>query len=493
LQKSAIKFQNFIKKYQLVLLILFVTTTFFLIQHFFVLSWDFISYVLNAKNMFNSGLYFETFRPPLTSFIIGLIAQIVGYPIAEVIYIIVVSVLFCISVVLLSKQLNFNAELFYLILVTPFVLHFGLINGTELLSVTLLLLGIYFIIKNNWISGLFIGLSALTRYTGIVFGVILLFHKGINKKIKAIILFCITFVPWFIYNRLKFGNFFTSIADQYHQNIVSRQDMIQIPKLIHFINIQSLLFIFTIIGILYISYKIIKKIKDKYPDIRISIIMFIILGYTTYSYFTTPFKEARYLFAAMLPIGYFTYIGVDLVLHKIKNKKTKFSKYYSQALFWILLILLITVSITLLLITQKETAQFKNNFKEGIDFIYKNHWQDCVMYSENWIYFSYLDENIIMLPIEIYLEDIPKQNNRVLFLYLNSHNPDTREALLKNLNLIATNKNFLVFGNLENCRKKSEYIDLFYIPNSLYTNPCNILFNKIRPVEEICYFINKNS
>jgi hypothetical protein len=306
-------------------------------------------------------------------------------------------------------------------------------------------------------------------------------------------LFCITFVPWFIYNRLKFGNFFTSIADQYHQNIVSRQDMIQIPKLIHFINIQSLLFIFTIIGILYISYKIIKKIKDKYPDIRISIIMFIILGYTTYSYFTTPFKEARYLFAAMLPIGYFTYIGVDLVLHKIKNKKTKFSKYYSQALFWILLILLITVSITLLLITQKETAQFKNNFKEGIDFIYKNHWQDCVMYSENWIYFSYLDENIIMLPIEIYLEDIPKQNNRVLFLYLNSHNPDTREALLKNLNLIATNKNFLVFGNLENCRKKSEYIDLFYIPNSLYTNPCNILFNKIRPVEEICYFINKNS
>jgi hypothetical protein len=238
-----------IEEYKYILLIFFLTTIFFIFQHLFVFSWDFIAYVLNAKHIFNGNIYFETFRPPLTSFIIGVFAQITGFAISEILYIIFVNILFCISIILLSKTIDFNPEIFYLLLLTPFVLFYGLLNGTELLFVTFLIFGINLILKNNWISGVFIGLSALTRYTGIIFGLLLLFNSGIKNKIKSIILFCVTFIPWFVYNRIEFGNFFTSIADQYFQNIISRIGIEQTPQLIHFIYIQSFLYVFTTIGL----------------------------------------------------------------------------------------------------------------------------------------------------------------------------------------------------------------------------------------------------
>ncbi len=480
-----------LKKYKFVLFIFLFTTLFFIIQHQFTISWDFISYVLNAKNMFNSGLYFETFRPPLTSFIIGLFAQILGYAAAEIIYIIIVSALFCLSIILISKQLNFNTELFYLILFTPFVLYFGQINGTELLSVALLLLGIYFIIKNNWISGLFIGFSALTRYTGIVFGVILLFHKGIDKKIKSIILFCLTFIPWFIYSKLKFGNFFTSIADQYHQNITSRLDIAQAPKLIHFISVQSILFVFTLIGLLYILYKLIKKNKNAKPlNNSFSIIMLLLTIYTIHTYFSTPFKDMRYLFTLMLPIGYFTYVGITSIAEKIKKHKIKLHRIYLITIYILLIFSVLISSIKILEETYKLDYPYITRYKNAINTIYKNNLEDCVMYSDAWIFYNYLDSNIIMLPIEIYIKDIPNYQDKVLFLYTPTRSKEQIIALENQLPTIIKTNNIMILGDLKNCKLKENYVELFYIHNSLYTNPCNILFNKIKPIENICYFIN---
>ncbi len=501
------KIIDFIKKNKYILLILLITTLFFIVQHVFVFSWDFIAYVLNAKHLFDNGVYFETFRPPLTSFLIGLFAQISGYATAEIIYIILVNISFCIGVVLLSKTLNFNKELFYLLLLTPMVLFYGLLNGTELLSLTFLIFGIYFILKNNWIAGLFLGLSALTRYAGIVFGVLLLFHRGVGNKIKSILLFLITFCPWLIYNRIKFGNFFTSIADQYFQNITSRVGLEQAPQLIHFIYNQSILFLLMIVGLCFVGYAIIKyKSKiNKLINLRISIIMFIILLYTIYSYFSIPFKDARYLFVIALPLAYFTYFGLVwfLSLFRCNKKIIEFTNIFSfKKLYWLLIILLIISSLCILYINYTSDKHLKERYVSAVEFITDVNLNDCLIYSDNWIYFSYIDENILLLPIEIYFNDLSIYNHKIMILYLYQYPLENQLLLESTFPVIYKNRYFLVLGDRSDCNEKSDYSEKFYdifkfgvISNQgiqPYSEPCAVLFNKYKFMNLCCNYLNYN-
>ena len=112
------------------------------------------------------------------------------------------------------------------------------------------------------------------------------------------------------------------------------------------------------------------------------------------------------------------------------------------------------------------------------------------MYSDAWTFYNYLDSNIIMLPIEIYIKDIPNYQDKVLFLYTPTRSKEQIIALENQLPTIIKTNNIMILGDLKNCKLKENYVELFYIHNSLYTNPCNILFNKIKPIENICYFIN---
>jgi len=97
------KLKNFILG-NLVLFLLFVfSTIFFLIQHYFYLGWDFSAYVLNAEHFFYSGLYFEVYRAPLISLILGLFLFLGKF--SESIYILIVSILFLFSTLKLSDSL----------------------------------------------------------------------------------------------------------------------------------------------------------------------------------------------------------------------------------------------------------------------------------------------------------------------------------------------------------------------------------------------------
>ena len=218
--------------------------------------------------------------------------------------------------------------------------------------------------------------------------------------------------------------------------------------------------------------------------------MLLITVYTCYSYFTTPFKDIRYLFALMLPIGYFTYVGINWGILQIKKFK-KISAVQLQTIFyWVLVVFLIISSVIILYKTYLTDTQLKEIFNSGIDLIKENNLQDCVMYSETWIYYNYLDENIISLPIEIYDKDIPSYQNKVLLLYSDKHTKETKKKLLNTMPVVAKNDNYLILGDVKNCKSKSEYSQLMNIHNSLYTDPCNILFNKLKIAEKICNFVN---
>lgn len=162
-------FKNFLlQKANKLNIVLFFATAFFLLGHFLYQGWDFSAYVLNAQYMFSDGNYFELYRAPLTSVLLG-VFSFLGWKGAEYTYILFCSILFFFSSILLTRNLKLDEFYFYLFSVNGFVLLFGLIEGTELLALALLELFLVFLIKNKWYAGAFLGLVCLTRYPLVVF------------------------------------------------------------------------------------------------------------------------------------------------------------------------------------------------------------------------------------------------------------------------------------------------------------------------------------
>jgi len=65
------KTKIFIKENFLLASLFILSTLFFLIQHYFIFSWDFAAYLMNAKYLFYGGEYFEVYRAPIISLILG--------------------------------------------------------------------------------------------------------------------------------------------------------------------------------------------------------------------------------------------------------------------------------------------------------------------------------------------------------------------------------------------------------------------------------------
>jgi hypothetical protein len=231
--------------------------------------------------------------------------------------------------------------------------------------------------------------------------------------------------------------------------------------------------------------------------------MLFIFGYTIYSYFTTPFKDVRYLFPIMLSLGYFTYIGLTSLLlnHKLKKSSSRAIINFKK-LYWLLIIILIISSIFVFYTNYYSEHNLKKRYESAIDFIKNSELQDCVMYSDNWIYFNYVDENILLLPVELYFEDLSIYDHKILFLYYNQYNINYQQILQKRFPVIYKNEYFLVLGDKINCKKKEDYSSLFYelfkggvIINqnkTIYTEPCNILFNNYKFINQTCDYFNYN-
>src|SRR3989338_9343912 len=84
------------------------STIFFLWQHTTGISWDFTSYVLNAKYIFSNGLYFEWYRAPLMPFMLGILS-VFGWKLAEYLFIVLVSSLYLFSCIKFSKKFGIDS------------------------------------------------------------------------------------------------------------------------------------------------------------------------------------------------------------------------------------------------------------------------------------------------------------------------------------------------------------------------------------------------
>jgi len=479
------------KKDKIFITLIFILSTLYLVfQHYSVLSWDFSAYLLNAQYWFANGTYFEILRPPLMPFLLGIFGKLTTWLMAEYIFIIFVSALFCFSTIHISKSLKFNSALFYALSVTPYMLFNSTLVGAELLSLTFLVLAVSFVIRKNPYAGIFLALAGLSRTTYFVFLPILFLNFDIKKIIKSILLFSLTILPWFLYNYFIYGNFFTSIADQYANNILFRY-YINLPyELIHFLQTQGLLLPFSIFGIiltLYILYKNFKPNLFWIKKYRIEFIMLFLFFHTLYFYKDIPLKYPRFLFTIILPTAYFSYQAIIFLLKKKKN----FIPYIT------IFLIIFTLIFSFIYIMPEKTDN--SLYLDANQKLVELGISDCSIRSNTWIFLSYYGQESTFYQGRIIGIDIENQH----FILLFKNDPEVaflnNETEKNKYPIFYEDEKIIIYGE-DNCKPFTpvnkpfyEYTNQMILEmgyDEINTNPCFLLFGKYPFLEKSCNFVN---
>ena len=285
-------------------ILLVFSTAYLLYQHYAGFSWDFNAYVLNARYLFENGIYYEHYRSILMPLILGILG--------EYFYFIFSSLLLLYSTVKISNALKISKICFYVLTLNVYVLANGFFNGTEVLSFALLEIAIAYILTGKN-SGIYFGLGFLARYTIMSLFPLIFFHKKIKKILINFLLLFLTILPFLIYDYYTTGNLFTSIGDSYALNVHFRENIIDWNVVfIQLLAVGNILWIFFLFGIFYDLNKI--KTKEFW-------IMVFIVFMTIYGYIKTPAKDIRYLFNLTLPVIYFSYYGIKYIEEKFKIRR----------------------------------------------------------------------------------------------------------------------------------------------------------------------------
>ena len=182
-----------LKENWIIAVLFLISTIYFITLHFTNLSWDFMTYILNAEYWAGDRIYYESGRAPLVPFFFY-VFRFLGRTLAEVWFILSVSVLFTYSSVRLAKICKIEPWIFYALSLNSYVLAMGIGSGTELLTLALLELFIAEIIEGAW-SGIFIGLAFLARHTILTLAPLVILHKRFRHAILSGFLFIFVVSP----------------------------------------------------------------------------------------------------------------------------------------------------------------------------------------------------------------------------------------------------------------------------------------------------------
>jgi hypothetical protein len=285
--------------YGWILAIYLLSTFYFIYQHTTGVSWDFTVYVLNARYMFGGGSYFEVERAPLMPALVYLLS-FMGYHIAEYLYIIVVSALFGFACVDFAGKAELNPPLFYALMLNPYVLNFGFLAGTELLTISLLTLAVTRL-KSMWGAAL-LGLILLTRYTTASYLALIAYRKNMKEIFLGLAVVLLLSTPWLAYNLATRGHPFYSFVSAYFLNIMEKQAGFKGPA-VGDLATSLLLYLPLICLGLYLRYS--RGFR------RLDAVMAAYTAITLLTFVITPTKELRYLFNIALPAVYYAALFVD--------------------------------------------------------------------------------------------------------------------------------------------------------------------------------------
>ncbi len=475
------------------------STSFLVFQHWLVQGWDFSAYVLNARYLFSRGVYYEHYRPVLMPFIIGLFS-IFSYKAAEFLYIILSSSLFGFAAWRLSGSVKLDKVFFYFLLLNPFTLFSGTVQGTELLSLAFIMLFLDILIRDehHLLGGVFFGLAFLTRYTVLSYAPLVLIAVQPKKILKLAIGIFFAVIPWLLFNYVLTGDMLTSIADAYFLNIKSRAYFVQPVNIMHFLEVANILIPFVIFGIVAAFIKALRKSRSWFAENRVNIAFFALMLFIIYKYVTVPVKNSRYLFDLILPAAYFAAVGIIWLAKLIPNLKVRFSKQAAASVIVLYFAALFFIYPSLPTVLDNKGVM--SSHQDAAEALERYNISGCALMTNSYVYMNYLGQGSESYPRQSKVNSSLEEGYHLLMFTL-YHEPEYSSDLsfLRQFPVIYEDPRFIVLGDASMCLEPGKN-DLSYVKQtnntltSLYgegmdTSPCSVLFSG-RVFKGLCDVLN---
>lgn len=324
---------------------------FLLAQVFHIIqqNWDTVAYIFGGKWFCGNQIYLELIRPPFPSFINCILGG--GSEYSIIFSTIFACVVYLVAIILIYKKhedkLNPFVFALFSFLFPSILFHSNF--GSDLLALSFLLLVLSVVSPLK--KGFFFGLSSLSRYNYLLFGLVLLWEERKNPKniLKMLSVFILLWIPWMIFNYLMTGNPLFSLEETSFLNVAQK-------------GIMAPLLVEQILIICFFIFLLLLNRKDFFNNLNLvallNVIMFIFSG----------IKETRLI----------NLLVVAIAFNSAKLVKEEYPKK----------LVLVFVLFNILLFTLYPFPYYANVPIPKDDFV-----KNCRTASDKWVFFY--DEGII--------------------------------------------------------------------------------------------------
>ena len=392
------KFIRFVGSGNFILLVSFLSLSVFSsLVFYFLRNWDMVVRILDARHMFSGGYYYEPMRAIFESLIIGLFSFI-SSTYSVYFFIFFVSAVFLVSVFYLSKAMKLNFAVLFMFLLSPFVLFYGIKNGSDLLVISFLILYVAAIIREKPVfAGLFITLAFLSKSYALIFFPLLLFliwGKNIKQGLFSFLISIATavaaLIPYLVYNLIEYGNLLYPIGMSYlYFHIFSSYVSLSL-SVSHFESMPLIGFEETVLPFLillffywrdkkYFSSRL-KKNKRQYSIITSACILSFLVFFSVSNLIA---GTGLSVFRFMLPLSVFLYI---LSFSFFKNEDSKF----------VYVLFIASLVIAVFIFEQAVPITFHMSYaKQAVALFGSVYSGKCTVASNEWVYLDYLGLNAV--------------------------------------------------------------------------------------------------
>ncbi|MDY6761876.1 MAG: hypothetical protein SVY41_02410 [Candidatus Nanohaloarchaea archaeon] len=275
-----------------------VFTGILLYQHGLGWNWDFLVYAMNAEYLFHGGFFMEWLRPPVAPVIIGMLQFVAPGRVAEYGFILLSSAVFLYAVHRFAAAAELDRVTFYTLLLTPGGIAVATQAGTELLSLSLLLL--FLADREQPRGGLWLGLAVLTRYTNLLLLPLLLVQPGWRTRARSAVVAAVPAAPWLAYTAVRTGDPLSSPVSFLALNVVLRKESAAADAAgVALLLLPTALFLAALV-----RRPVRQRLYEGFADSRLAWAMLYIAAVTVAVFLASGVQRARFLYPLLLPLAY---------------------------------------------------------------------------------------------------------------------------------------------------------------------------------------------
>lgn len=429
--------------------------------------WDETSYLQNAEVIFSGRSNYDEFliRPPLLSLLIAGAFLFYHSVYSAAILVALLSTLGVFFMYLLARDLYGDvagliaSALFAFV---PSLVVSGHWIMTEASAISLLVASLYFLFKSELkenkflvLSGVFLGLAILMRFTSIIIGIIFGLYFLMNKFpwrvlirrgfVWGLSIFGVL-LPYLVWAQFRFGFFLTPFI---RANVVVSD--YNASTMFYFLVIPEYFSLILLFGILLFIFNVLRTLDWNVKEKFFVVWCVVFLLYLT----LTPHKEPRYMLPLIVPFIILSSREFSFLFKSVFSRKANFKSvfYLFKVLVLIFVILLSVFSFQPSFETIKSPFLNKYISSEIIisNYLKSNSLEGDVVYVNSefpvYAYYSGLDVRTMFNPKNDLVDKVLEKENGFVIFYVNRSSFENSENWLNNFSNLRFIKTFRTDGN----------------------------------------------